>query len=330
MKKLELTLACEQYDRTDALREGKIEPEGCELIYLPLAPQETFWRMMRHLDFDVAETSLAAYVIAKSRGQNQIIGIPVFPSRQFRHSAIYINVNSKISTPSDLKGKRVGVPEYQLTAVVWARGILQNEYGVDPKDMFWFTGGQEEAGREERIELRKPPGVSIEAIPKTRTLSGMLDEGALDACMTPLLPSVYAHRSPRVRRLFENFREVEKDFYKRTGVFPIMHTLAMKTSLYEKYPWVSQSLYKAFSKSKEEAIKKLYDTNALRITLPWVVAEVEEEAKFLGGDIWPFGVEPNRKTIQTFISYLDQQGLLERPVTIEELFAPNTFDMYKT
>ena len=224
----------------------------------------------------------------------------------------------------------VGVPEYQLTAVVWARGVLQNEYGVDPKDMFWFTGGQEEAGREERIELRKPPGVSIEPIPKGRTLSGMLDEGALDACITPLLPSVYAHRSPSVRRLFENFREVEKDFYKRTGVFPIMHTLAMKTSLYEKYPWVSQSLYKAFSKSKEEAIKKLYDTNALRITLPWVVAEVEEEAKFLGDDIWPFGVEPNRKTIQTFISYLDQQGLLERPVTIEELFAPNTFDMYKT
>lgn len=330
MNKIELTLACEEYDRTDALREGKIQPEGISLIYLPLSPQETFWRMIRHLDFDVAEMSLAAYIIAKSRGENRIIAIPVFPSRQFRHSAIYINVHSKISQPADLKGKKVGVPEYQLTAVVWARGVLQNDYGVDPRDVRWLTGGQEEAGREERIELRKPPGVSIEPIPKGSTLSGMLDEGELDAVITPLLPSVFARRSPRVRRLFENFREVEKEFYKRTGVFPIMHTLAMKTSLYEKYPWVSQSIYKAFCHSRDEAVRRLYDTNALRITLPWVVAEVEEEARFLGEDIWPFGVDANRKTIQTFMTYLDQQGLLERPVAIEELFAANTFDMYKT
>ncbi|MFQ5851416.1 MAG: PhnD/SsuA/transferrin family substrate-binding protein [Candidatus Binatia bacterium] len=331
MNKLELTLACEQYDRTDALREGKIEPEGINLIYLPLSPQETFWRMIRHMDFDVAEMSLAAYIIARSRGETRIIAIPVFPSREFRHSAIYINVNSRIAKPEDLKGKRVGVPEYQLTAVVWARGILQKDYGVDPRDICWLTGGQEQPGREERIELKKPAGVSIEPIPKGCSLSSMLDEGELDAIITPLLPSVFARRSPRVRRLFENFREVEKDFYKRTGVFPIMHTLVMKTSLYERYPWVSQSIYKAFCKSRDEAVSKLYDTNALRITLPWVVAEVEEEeAMFLGQDIWPYGVEPNRKTIQTLIEYLKQQQLLERDLTIEELFAPNTFDTYKT
>ncbi len=331
MNKLELTLACEQYDRTDALREGVIQPEGVDLIYLPLSPQETFWRMIRHMDFDVAEMSLAAYIIAKSRGENRIIAIPVFPSREFRHSAIYINVNSKIAKPEDLRGKRVGVPEYQLTAVVWARGIVQNDYGVDPQEIYWLTGGQEEAGREERIELKKPKGVSIEPIPKGCSLSGMLDEGTLDAVMTPLLPSVFARRSPRVRRLFPRFKEVEKEFYKRTGVFPIMHTLAMKSSLYEKYPWVSQSIYKAFCKSRDEAIRKLYDTNALRITLPWVVAEVEEEEEgFLERDIWPYGVERNRKTIEMFIGFLAQQGLLERDVGIEELFAPNTFDMYKT
>ena len=285
---------------------------------------------MRHLDFDVAEMSLAAYIIAKSRGENRIIAIPVFPSRQFRHSAIYLNVNSKIRRPEDLKGKKVGVPEYQLTAVIWARGILQNDYGVDPRDILWFTGGQEEPGREERIELKKPVGVSIEPVPRERSLSGMLDEGELDAVITPLLPSVYARRSPRVRRLFENFREVEKDFYKRTGVFPIMHTLVMKRSLYDKHPWVSQNLYKAFSHAKEEAMQKLHDTNALRITLPWIVAEAQEEAAFLGPDIWPYGVEPNRKTIQMLIDFLGQQELLERDLTIEDLFAPNTFDMYKT
>ena len=331
MGNLQLTLACEEYDRTDALRQGRVQPEGIDLVYLPLSPQETFWRMLRHFEFDVAEMSLAAWTVAKSRGENRIIGIPVFTSRQFRHSAIYINVNARISKPEDLKGKRVGVPEYMLSAVVWARGILESEYGVHPKEIYWLTGGQEEAGRQERIELRKPPGVSIEPIPIGQTLSAMLDEGSLDAVITPLLPSVFARRSPRVGRLFPNFREVEREYYERTGVFPIMHTVCMKVSLYEQYPWIAQSLYKAFRKSRDEAIARLYDTNALRISLPWVVGEAEEsELIFADGDFWPYGVEPNRKTIQTFIDYLRQQHLLEREVQIEELFAPNTFDMYKT
>jgi 4,5-dihydroxyphthalate decarboxylase len=331
MNKIRLTLACEQYDRTDALREGRIQPEGIELIYLPLSPQETFWRMLRHLDFDAAEMSLAAWSVAKSRGEDRIIAIPVFTSREFRHSAIYINVNSGITKPQDLRGKRVGVPEYMLTAVVWARGILYSEYGLAASEILWLTGGQEEAGREERIALKKPPNVSIEPIPAGRTLSAMLDQGELDAVITPLLPSVYARRSPRVRRLFPNFREVEREYYQRTGIFPIMHTVCMKTSLYEKYPWIAQSLYTAFRKSRDEAVAKLYDTNALRISLPWVVAEAEQsEQTFAGGDFWPYGIEPNRKTIQTLLDYLKQQGLLEREVGIEELFAGSTFDMYKT
>jgi 4,5-dihydroxyphthalate decarboxylase len=331
MNRIQLTLACEQYDRTDALREGRVQPEGIELIYLPLSPQETFWRMLRHLDFDAAEMSLAAWSVAKSRGEDRIIAIPVFTSREFRHSAIYININSGITKPQDLRGKRVGVPEYMLTAVVWARGILQSEYGVAATEMLWLTGGQEEPGREERIALKKPPNVSIEPIPAGQTLSAMLDQGQLDAVITPLLPSVYARGSPRVRRLFPNFREVEREYYRRTGIFPIMHTVCMKTSLYEKHPWIAQSLYKAFRKSRDEAVAKLYDTNALRISLPWVVAEAEEsEQTFAGGDFWPYGIEPNRKTIQTLLDYLKQQALLERGVAIEELFACNTFDMYKT
>jgi 4,5-dihydroxyphthalate decarboxylase len=331
MNRIQLTLACEQYDRTDALREGRVQPEGIELIYLPLSPQETFWRMLRHLDFDAAEMSLAAWSVAKSRGEDRIIAIPVFTSREFRHSAIYINVNSGITKPQDLRGKRVGVPEYMLTAVVWARGILHSEYGVAATEMRWLTGGQEEAGRQERIALKKPPNVSIEPIPAGQTLSAMLDQGELDAVITPLLPSVYARRSPRVRRLFPNFREVEREYYRRTGIFPIMHTVCMKTSLYEKHPWIAQSLYKAFRKSRDEAVARLYDTNALRISLPWVVAETEEsEQTFAGGDFWPYGIEPNRKTIETLLDYLKQQCLLERGVAIEELFAANTFDMYKT
>src|SRR5436309_4985239 len=221
MKKLELTLACERYDRTDALREGRIQPEGIDLVYLPLAPQESFFRMLRHFEFDASEMSLSAYTVAKSRSEDRIIAIPVFTSREFRHSAIYVNTKAGIEKPADLRGKRVGVPEYMLTAVVWARGILHSEYGVAPNEMRWFTGGQEEAGRQERIELKKPKGVSIESIPAGATLSAMLDEGALDAVITPLLPSVYARRSPRVRRLFPNFREVEREYYKRTGIFPI-------------------------------------------------------------------------------------------------------------
>jgi 4,5-dihydroxyphthalate decarboxylase len=329
--KLELTLSCERYDRTDALREGRIQPEGIDLVYLSLSPQETFWRMLRHFEFDVAEMSLAAFTIAKSRGENRIIAIPVFTSREFRHSAIYINTKAGIEKPSDLKGKRVGVPEYMLTAVCWARGILQSEYGISPKELKWLTGGQEQPGRQERIELRKPAGVSIEPVPAGRSLSEMLDAGDIDACITPLTPSVYAKRSPRVRRLFPNFREVEREYYKKTGIFPIMHTVAMKTSLYEKHPWVAQSLYKAFLHSRNEAISRVHDTNALNITLPWVVAEAEEsERLFANGDIWPYGFEANRKTLQQLIDYMRQDGLLERDVKVEELFAPNTFDMYKT
>lgn len=331
MKKLELTLACERYDRTDALREGRIQPEGIDLIYLPLSPQETFWRMLRHFEFDAAEMSLSALTVAKSRGEDRIIAIPVFTSREFRHSAIYINTKAGIEKPADLRGKRVGVPEYMLTAVVWARGILRSEYGVLPKDIQWLTGGQEQPGREERIALKKPSGVSIEPVAAGRNLSEMLDAGDIDACITPLTPSVYAKRSPRVRRLFPNFREVEREYYRKTGIFPIMHTVALKTSLYEKHPWVAQSLYKAFLASRDEAISRVHDTNALNITLPWVVAEAEEsERLFANGDFWPFGVENSRKTIQQLIDYLAQDGLLEREVKVEELFAPNTFNMYKT
>lgn len=329
MKNLELTLACEHYDRTEALREGRVKPEGIDLICLSFRPHEIFWRMIRHLDFDVAEMSLAAYIIGKSRGESRFIAIPVFPSRGFRHSAIYVNVNSKIVKPEDLKGKRVGLPEYQVTAAVWVRGILKSDYGVDPKDIRWFIGGQEEPGREERIELRLPPGVSVEPIPEGCTLSSMVDEGELDALLTPHVPSVFP-RSGQVRRLFQNFREVEKDYYKRTGMFPIMHTVVIKSGLWEKYPWISQNLYKAFCEAKDEAIRNLYDANALLITLPWVVAEIEEEAAFMGGDVWPYGVESNRKTIQMLIDFLNQQGLLERQVSIEELFTPNAFDRCKT
>ncbi|MDP6180345.1 MAG: hypothetical protein QGG48_10675 [Desulfatiglandales bacterium] len=329
MNKIELTLACEHYDRTEALREGKIKPEGIDLICLSFRPHEIFWRMIRHTDFDIAEMSLAAYIIGKSRGESRFTAIPVFPSRGFRHSAIYINVNKAIVKPEDLKGKKVGVPEYQVTAAVWVRGILKSDYGVDPKDLHWFMGGQEEPGREERIELRVPAGVSIEPIPEGCTLSRMLDEGELDALISPHVPSVFP-RSAQVRRLFQDFRGVEKDFYGRTGVFPIMHTVVIKSSLWERYPWISQNLYKAFCEAKDEAIKKLYDANALFITLPWVVAEIEEETAFMGGDVWPYGVEPNKNTIQMLINFLWQQGLLERNVSIEELFAPNAFDRCKT
>src|SRR2546428_2268125 len=196
MKKLELTLSCERYDRTDALREGRIQPEGIGLVCLSMSPQEAFWRMLRHFEFDVDEMSLAAFTIAKSRGENRIIAIPVFTSREFRHSAIYIHTKAGIEQPSDLKGKRVGVPEYMLTAVCWARGILQSEYGVSPKDMKWLTGGQEQAGRQERIELRKPAGVSIEPIPAGPKPSEMLDARHNHALITPLTAPVYAKPPP--------------------------------------------------------------------------------------------------------------------------------------
>jgi 4,5-dihydroxyphthalate decarboxylase len=329
MSKIKLTLACWDYDRTRALQDGSVQVEGVELIYLPLRVEETFWRMLRHGEFDAAELSVGSYMMARDKGHPKLIAIPVFPSRAFRHSCIYINTDAGIKEPQDLAGKRVGVPEYQITMAIWARGILQHEYGVGPEKMKWFTGGEEHPGRQDKIKHDLPSGIDIRSIGPDQTLSSMLESGEIDAMISAHMPSPFVRRSPKVRRLIPNFRDVEKEYYRRAKIFPIMHTVALREDVYQKHPWVAQSLCKAFAEAKRICRDSMYEFSALKYMLAWSIAEMEEERETLGEDAWPYGLEPNRHVLETLVQYAHEQGLIKKRLDLRSLFAPNTLEEFK-
>ncbi|HEX9445068.1 MAG TPA: ABC transporter substrate-binding protein [Candidatus Binatia bacterium] len=329
MNKLDLTVACGDYDRTKALQVGTVEPEGIRLNYLPLEAEEIFWRMSNYLEFDASEMSLSNHITMVSRGSSPFVAIPVFPSRFFRHSCVFINSGAGIKTPADFKGKKIGAPEYSITAAVWIRGFLSDEYGVKASDVQWFIGGQEEAGRKERVKLALPPEIKVGPIGPAETLNGMLESGAIDGLISARSPSSFVKGSPKIRRLFPNYKEVEMDYYKRTKIFPIMHVLVVRRELYDRHPWVARSLYKAFCQSKDKAIQAMHVSNTLACTLPWLTAEMELLKSLFGADWWPYGVEPNRHLLETLIRYMGEQGLTDRPVKVEELFAPNIAGEFK-
>ncbi|MGC2518692.1 MAG: ABC transporter substrate-binding protein [Burkholderiales bacterium] len=329
MSRLRLTLACWDYDRTQALADGRVQPEGIDLNYLKLEVEETFFRMLRQREFDVAEMSLSSYCVSLTREIQPFIAIPVFPSRFFRHSCIFVSAKSGIREPKDLAGKRIGTPEYQMTAPVWIRGILQDEYGVDPAGVEYWTGGEEEPGREEKLKLDLPAKFRLRSIGPTQTLSQMIADGELEAMHTARMPSTFATRPGTVRRLFENYVEVEKAYFRKTKIFPIMHTVVIRRELYKANPWIAQSLYKAFARAQRMVYENLTTTAALTTMLPWQVAHVEEARRELGDDWWAYGCQPNLHVLETFLRYHHEQGLSKRRLKVEELFAPETLEAFK-
>jgi 4,5-dihydroxyphthalate decarboxylase len=329
MPKLRLTMACWNYDRTRALLEDRVPIDGIELTYLNLLVEETFFRMLRNHEFDVAELSLSSYTVSLFKENPQFIAIPVFPSRFFRHSCIYIHAGSKIRKPKDLIGKRVASPEYQMTAPVWIRGILSDEYNVPVTSARYFTGGEEEPGRSEKIALNLPPEIRVQPIGPTQTLSKMLETGEIDALYTARMPSSFLSGLGKVRRLFEDYQTVEREYYLKTKIFPIMHTVVIRRDVYEKHPWVAQSLFKAFVLAQREVYRDLHQTAALMFMLPWLPKHVEDTEKIMGQDFWPYGFEPNVHTLSTFLRYHYEQGLSKRQLTPKELFAPETFESFK-
>lgn len=316
MGKRKVTLACGNYDRTRALMDGTVQPEGVDLNYIPLGPSEIFWRMLNNEEFDVSEMSLSSYTIMRSEGHHRFIALPVFPSRIFRHSCLYVNVNSGIEAPGDLEGKRIGVGDYQMTASVWVRGFLQHDYQVRPGTMNWVVG------RPVR-KIKGPEGVRMDRIEPNQTLDQMLEAGEIDALISVVLPRPFLEGSRQVRRMFPNSREVETEYFQRTGIFPIMHTLVIRTALFEAEPWLAVSLYKAFVRAKELNYRRLYDTNALTASLPWLVDEIENLRRIFGEDIWNYSVEGSRPTLEAFVKHMNEQGLTEREMGVEELFVPN-------
>jgi len=329
VSKLKLTLACWNYDRTRALLDARIRPDGIDLNYLNIPVEETFFRMLRHREFDVAEMSLSSYVLSLFQPDAPFIAIPVFPSRCFRHSCIYVHAASGIRQPTDLIGKRVGTPEYQMTAAVWIRGTLADDYAVPVDSVIYYTGGEEEPGRPEKLPLALPATIRVERIGPERTLSSMIADGDIDALYTARMPSSFRRGQTSVTRLFEDFATTERDYFRRTGIFPIMHTVVIRREVYERNRWIAQSVFKAFRAAQQETYEDLAQTAALKTMLPWLPAHLEATRREMGDDFWPYGLEPNRRTLATFLRYSHEQGLARQLLQPEQLFAPEALESFK-
>ena len=326
---LRLSLSVCNYDRTAALFDGRVSIEGCDVTAVALEPEESFHRAFRFQEFDATEISMSSYLLTLSRGDNHYVAIPAFVSRLFRHSSIYIRTDRGISGPSDLKGKTIGVPEYQMTANVWVRGMLEEEYGVAPRDITWRRGGLEEPGREERSPMKTPPGIDLAAVPSDRSLSDMLEKGELDGVIGARAPSCYLRGAPNVARLFPNYPEVEAAYFRKTKLFPIMHAIGIRKSLVEQHPWLAVSVYKAFLKAKALCMHELGQIGHLATTLPWAVFEYDWVRTFMGQDYWPYGVHENQHALDTLARYSFEQGLAARKIEVGEMFAKSTYELSK-
>jgi 4,5-dihydroxyphthalate decarboxylase len=328
MAKLNLSIAVRDYDRTRPLSDGVVQIDGVDPVYMALDPEEIFFRAFRRAEFDICELSLSSFTVKTAQDACPYVGVPAFVSRAFRHTSIYVRTD-RIKQPADLKGKKIGVPEYQLTANVWARALLEDDHGVKPSDIYWIRGGLEEAGRPEKIAITLPKDVQLDNAPEGRTLSSMLEAGEIDAFIGPRVPSCFARGYPRVGWLFPDPVAVAKDYYKRTSIFPIMHLVGVRCELAEAHPWLPGAVFKAFERSKAIALEKLADTSSAKVTLPFVEERLMEARALMGEDFWSYGVAPNRKTLETFLRHHNLQGLSSRLVKVEDLFHPGTLEAFK-
>src|ERR1051325_5223316 len=323
MANLSVTIACGPYDRMEGIRSGAVQVEGIDVTCLAIqSPPEIFARMMKANEFDVCEMSLSSYLSNRSRGKFPFVAMPVFPSRVFRHGNIFINRNSGIARPQDLRGKRIGTFGYRQTASVWIRGILHDEYGVEANAMVWVEGGLDTPWQGDSAKDEHPiTGVRFERAKDGSTLSDMLAAGEIDGLVGARIPPSLA-TSEDVVRLFPDYRRVELDYFKRTGHFPIMHTLVIQEGLYRSKPWIGASLFKALQQSKELALREMRFSGAMRYMLPWLYHELDEIDAVFGGDPMPYGYESNRKTLETFAGYMQRQGLVDRSLDVESMFIP--------
>ncbi|AMN44370.1 PhnD/SsuA/transferrin family substrate-binding protein [Rhodoplanes sp. Z2-YC6860] len=320
MENITLKLACWEYDRTRPLLDGRVRPQDLELDITLMRPQQAFQAMLHGREFDIAEMSLANYTSLKARGDCPFVAIPVMLSKMFRHSCIYVHADAGIRSPSDLKGKRAGTAQFTSTGVVFVKGVLEHEYGISQRDMSWWIGGLHKPVPSPQTLPNAPEGVSIHYLGAGQTLERMLKAGELDVLFSNHFPSLWLEGWPGIRRLFPDYRMLEQDYYKRTGIFPVMHTIVMREELHQRHPFVAASLYRAFCEAKDLAIGDLYDTDALRVTLPWLIDHVEEARRTLGHDYFSYGIDANRRALEAIGRYLYEQQIAPRIVTPEELF----------
>jgi 4,5-dihydroxyphthalate decarboxylase len=329
MSKLKLSVAMGNYDRTRPLVDGDVQIDGTDPIYMLLSPEEMFFRAFRDVAFDISELSLSSFAVKTAAGTNPYVGVPVFPSRAFRHTSIYIRTDRGITSPADLKGRRIGTPEYQLTACVWARALLHEEYGVKPSDITWVRGGMEDPGRPEKIALQLPADVRLESAPADTTLSQLLERGDIDGIVGPRAPSSFERGDSRVAWLFPDTAKTATEYFRKTRIFPIMHVIGIRRELVEQQPWLPMAVFKAFAEAKSVALERLVDTSACKVTLPFVEETLRGARTLMGPDFWSYGVAPNRHVLDHFLHHHHAQGLSKRRLQVEELFHPATLESYK-
>jgi 4,5-dihydroxyphthalate decarboxylase len=328
MSKLKLSVAIGDYDRMRPLVDGLVQIDGVDAQIMLLEPEEIFFRAFRHADFDICELSLSSYCVKTAAGSSAYIAVPVFPSRAFRHTSVYVRTD-RIKSPSDLRGRRVGVPEYQLTANIWVRLFLEEDFAIRPSDLTWIRGGYDHPGRIEKISLDLPPDVVVENAGADVTISDLLARGDLDAVIGPRAPSCFERGHPHVGYLFADPQQTATDWYRRTQIFPIMHTLGIRKALAESHPWLPVAVYKAFERSKAIALGKLADTSATKVTLPFVEEQLRAARRLMGDDFWAYGLEPNRHVLNRFLERHHAEGLSGRQLTAEELFHPASLELHK-
>jgi len=321
LAKIQLSLAIGAYDHVRDLLDGTVPVAGVELTVMRLPVEEMFYRFLMHGEFDVSEASLAKIVALAARDDRRFVPLPVFPSRVFRHSSIYIRSDGGIARPEDLAGKRVGVPEWAQTAAIYSRGLLAHDYGVDLASIHWHQAGVNEAGRVEKVELSLPSGVRLTVV-ADRTLNEMLLAGDLDAVLSARPPAAILGGDPRIRRLFGDPRAVELAYARKTGLFPIMHVVAMRREVYERDRWLAMNLFKAFDEAKARSLQRAADMAASFFPLPWVADELRRARELFGDDPWAYGIAPNRATLETFLRYAFEQGVCCRRLSLETLFPP--------
>ncbi|TMJ01105.1 MAG: ABC transporter substrate-binding protein [Alphaproteobacteria bacterium] len=328
MAKLNLSIAVRDYDRTRPLTDGTVQIDGVDPVFLALDPEEIFFRAFRHAEFDICELSLSSSTVKTAQGDFAYVGVPAFVSRAFRHTSIYVRTD-RVKQPADLKGRKVGISEYQLTANVWARALLEDEYGVKPTDIHWIRGGLEQAGRVEKITITLPANIRLDPAPEGATLNAMLEAGEIDAFIGPRTPSCFEQGRPNIGWLWSEPMAAAKDSFRKTGNFPIMHMIGVRRALVEQHPWLPAAVLKAFTRAKSICLALLEETSASKVTLPFMEEQVKAARDFMGADFWPYGIPANRKTLEYFLAQHHRQGLSPRLVKVEELFHPTTFETYK-
>ena len=316
---LPLTCAISEYDHVRDLASGRVHAEGIALRVLDMPVEEAFFRMIRFEEFDLSEMSMGRYVSMVSQGDDRFVAIPVFPSRMFRHSSIYVRKDRGINAPADLTGRTIGVPEWAQTAGIYTRGILAHHYGVTLKDIRWVQAGIHQTGREEEVSVQLPDGYRLTRV-NDKTLNGMLASGEIDAVMSAHPPHCAEDGSAPVGRLFEDFQSAERAFWRKTGIFPIMHAIVLRRAVFEKHRWIASNLLAAFTEAKERSIERLKEVTAARFPLPWSFEYFRQTSASFGDDYWAYGVTPNLTTLNAFLQYALEQGVAARPLSVDDLF----------